>query len=101
MNYKIIDEQKFLRICLENFSEQLTPVNDSFRIIILVYKKFIDSFDMAFLNRLEKMKISFKDLLDTEQKNFIKDILDEIRLKQEIKNEQSNVNYILKQLSIN
>ena len=68
MNYKIIDEQKFVRICLENFSEQLTPVNDSFKIIILVDKKFVNSVDMAFLNRLEKMQISFKDLLDNEEK---------------------------------
>ena len=101
MNYKIIDEQKFVRICLENFSEQLTPVNDSFKIIILVDKKFVDSVDMAFLNRLEKMQISFKDLLDNAQKNFIKDILNEIKLKQEIKNEQSKVNYDLSHLSIN
>ena len=36
MSYKIIDEQKFVRICLENLSEQDTPVNDSLRIIILV-----------------------------------------------------------------
>ena len=58
MNYKIIDEQKFVRICLDNFSEDLTPVNDSFRIIILVDKKFVNRVDMAFLNRLEKMQIS-------------------------------------------
>ena len=36
MNYKIIDEQKYVRIYLDNFSEDLTPVIDSFRIIILV-----------------------------------------------------------------
>ena len=33
---------------LENFCEQLTPVNDSFRIIILVDREFINSVDMAF-----------------------------------------------------
>ena len=55
MNYKIIDEQKYVRICLDNFSEDLTPVNDSFRIIILVERQFVNSVDMAFLNRLEKM----------------------------------------------
>ena len=36
MNYVIKDEQKYARICLDNFNEQLTPVNDLFRIIILV-----------------------------------------------------------------
>ena len=68
MNYKIIDEQKFVRICLENFSEQLTPVADSFRIIVLVDKKFVKKIDMAFLNRLEKMKINFQDLLEKNKK---------------------------------
>ena len=101
MNYKIIDEQKYVRICLDNFSEDLTPVNDSFRIIILVEQKFVNTVDMAFLNRLEKMNISFKDLLDTQQKNLIKSILEEIRLKDEVKKEQSKINYDLNHLLIN
>jgi len=101
MNYKIIDEQKYVRICLDNFSEDLTPVNDSFRIIILVDKKFVDSVDMAFLNRLEKMQISFKDLLYHDQKRLIKEISEEIRLKDEIKRVQPNINYDLNNLLIN
>ena len=101
MNYKIIDEQKFVRICLDNFSEDLTPVNDSFRIIILVDKKFVNSTDMAFLNRLEKMKISFKDLLNNNQKELQKKIINEIRLKEEIKKEHSRINYDLNHLLIN
>ena len=101
MNYKIIDDQKFVRICLENFSEQLTPVADSFKIIVLVDNKFVDKVDMAFLNRLEKMQISFKDLLDKKQKELIKDIREKIRLKKEIKEEESYFNYYLNNLLIN
>ena len=101
MNYKIIDEQKFVRICLENFSEQLTPVNEGFKIIVLVDKKFVNKVDMAFLNRLEKMQISFKDLLDKKQKDFIKSIQEEIRLKEEIKEERNKFNYDLGSLLIN
>ena len=101
MNYKIIDEQKYVRIYLDNFSEVLTPVNDSFRIIILVDKKFINSVDIAFLNRLEKIKISFRDLLNTRQKELQKVILNEIRLKEEIEKEESKINYDLNQLLIN
>ena len=99
MNYKIIDEQKYVRICLENFIEQDTCVSDSFRIIILVDKKFIDSVDMAFLNRLEKMNINFRDLLNNEQKLAIKDILKKIELKETVK--QKQINYDLKKLLIN
>ena len=42
INYKIIDNQKFVRICIENFNEQLTPASDSFKIIILVDKKICE-----------------------------------------------------------
>ena len=42
INYKIIDDQKFVRICIENFNEQLTPASDSFKIIILVDKKICE-----------------------------------------------------------
>ena len=101
MNYKIIDEQKYVRICLDNFSEDLTPVNDSFRIIILVDKDFVNSVDIAFLNRLEKMQINIRDLLNTTQKDLQKKILDEIRLKEDITKEQSKINYDLNQLLIN
>ena len=100
MNYKIIDDQKFVKICLENFSEQLTPVNDSFKIIVLVDRKFVDKVDMAFLNRLEKMKINFEDLLDDKQKVLIKNIMEEIRLEKEIK-ERKRFNYNLNSLLIN
>jgi hypothetical protein len=53
MNYKIVDERKYVR--MENFSEQDTSISDKFRIIILIDKAFIDKIDMAFSNRLEKM----------------------------------------------
>jgi len=100
MNYKIIDEKKYVRICLDNFSEDLTPVNDAFRVIILVDKRFVNSVDMAFLNRLEKMQINFRDLLDDGQKKLIKTIMQNIRLKDEIKKRQPNINYDLNNLLI-
>ena len=99
MNYKIIDEKKYVRICLENFSEQDTPVDESFRIIILVDREFIDSVDMAFLNRLEKLQINFKELLNNEQIKIIKNILNKIELKKSIK--RVKVNYDLNNLLIN
>ena len=100
-NYKVIDDQKFVRICLDNFSEQLTPVDDSFIIIVLVDRRFVDKVDMAFLNRLEKMQISFKDLLGKRQKDLIKNIQEEARLKEEIKEERNKFNYNLNNLLIN
>ena len=101
MNNKIIDEKKFVRIYLDNFSEDLTTVNDSFRVIILVDKRFVNSVDMAFLNRLEKMHINFRDLFDDGQKKLIETIIGNIRLKKEIKKSQSKINYDLNNLFIN
>ena len=101
MNYKVIDDQKFVRICLDNFNEQLTPVNDTFKIIVLVDNKFVNKTDMAFLNRLEKMQISFRDLLDNEQNELIKNIQVEIGLKESINREKKKFNYDLNNLLIN
>ena len=107
MNYKLIDDQKFVRICLDNFSEQLTPVSESFKIIVLVDKKFVNKIDMAFLNRLEKMQISFQDLFDKEKKenkpiiDLIEEIDGEIGLKKIIKSEKSKFKYDIKNLLIN
>ena len=101
MNYKVIDDQKFVRICLDNFNEQLTPVNDTFKIIVLVDNKFVNKTDIAFLNRLEKIQISFKDLLDSEQNEFIRNIQKNIGLIESINREKKNYNYDLNNLLIN
>ena len=100
MNYIIRDDKKFARICLEVFSEQLTLVNDNFRIIILVNRNFVDQCDLAFLNRLEKMVLSFNKLIDNQLKIISDNIIEEIQLKNHIK-KYKNANYYLKNLLIN
>jgi MoxR-like ATPase len=99
MNYIMKDEEKCVRICFDSFSESLTPVKDNFRIIILVDRKFINDIDFAFLNRLEKMKISFEKLLDDKQKAFAKKIIEEIDFRKHIIN--NKINYELEDLLIN
>jgi len=99
MNYKIIDERKYVRICLENFSEQDTPVSESFRVIILVDRNFINSVDTAFLNRLEKIQIYFRDLLTDDQKLEIRKILKKIELIETVKKKKTT--YKLENLLIN
>ena len=99
MNYIIKDEEKCVRICFDSFSESLTPVKESFRIIILVDRKFVSEFDLAFLNRLEKMKINFAKLLDDNQITLSKRIVEEIGFKKYI--EAYHINYSLKDLLIN
>ena len=54
---------------------------------------------MAFLNRLEKLQINFKELLNNEQIKIIKNILNKIELKKSIK--RVKVNYDLNNLLIN
>ena len=99
MNYIIKDEEKCVRICFDSFSEYLIPVKDSFRIVILVDKKFINKIDFAFLNRLEKMKITFEELLDDRQKIFAQKIINDIDFKKHI--DAHTFNYVLKDLLIN
>ena len=101
MNYIIKDEQKYARICLDNFNEQLTPVNDSFRIIILVDREFLNKADIAFLHRFEKANITFNKLLDNENLIFTPRIMNEINFKYIINEYQKQVNYSLKDLLIN
>ena len=100
MNYIIKDEKKFARICLENFNQQLTLINDNFRIIILVDKKFVDKCELAFLNRLEKMILSFDKLIDTELQRITTNLIEEIKLKKSV-HKIRNINYSLKDLLIN
>ena len=101
MNYTIKDEQKYARICLDNFNEQLTPVNDLFRIIILVDRRFLNKVEIAFLNRLEKMKITFDKLLNEEQIKIKNNIMKEIDLNDSIENHQKSIKYNLQNLLIN
>ena len=101
MNYIIKDEKKFARICLEDkFSEQLTEVNDKLRIIILVDKKFVKKVNLAFLNRFEKMILSFDKLLENDLKILSNNLIGEMNLERSISN-YPNINYELRDLLIN
>ena len=76
-------------------------VNDDFRIIIFVDRKNINEVDIEFLNRLEKMIITFDKLLDNEQTSLAKKIIDEINFKYHLKENQKLINYTLDDLLIN
>ena len=56
---------------------------------------------MKFLNKFEKILIKFQDLLDNDQKRLIKEISNEIRLKEEIKKVQHEINYDLNKIFVN
>ena len=99
-NYIIKNEKKLVRICLENFNEQLTEVNDEFRVIILEDKRFVDKCDLAFLNRFEKMILSFDKLLDDYMKRISENLIKEFRLEKAIST-FTEINYSLKDLLIN
>ena len=99
MNYEIKDEEKCFRIFYDNFSEVLTPVKDSFRIIILADRKFVNENDLDFLSYLEKIKIKIDKLLDDKQKVLARKIITDINFKKYI--ELHNINYELKELLIN
>ena len=100
-NFQILNGRKFARICLDNFfDEQLTEVNNGFRIIILVDKRFVNKCDLAFLNRLEKHVLSFDQLLDSRLKKISASLIKDIKIKNTI-SLYENVNFSLKNLLIN
>ena len=100
MNYIIKDEKKFVRVCLENFSEQLTLVDNNFRIIVFVDKKFVNQCELALLNRFEKIILSFDKLLDNNLKRISNNLIAKLKLKEAIRKYRNN-NYSLKDLLIN
>ena len=75
------DGKEYARICQGNYSDQLTPINKTFRIIIMVNKKYMDKVEPPFLNRFEKMLISFYQLISENQKKFAKIIENELDIK--------------------
>ena len=99
MNYIVKDGQKYSKIIFGNFNEQLIPVHDLFKIIILVDRKFMDESDFGFLSRFEKIKITLDQLLDNKTKILAKRVIEETNLNYYI--EQRKINYELKDLLIN
>ena len=99
-NFQIVNGKKFARISLDNFDEQLTEVNDPFRIIILVDRRFVNKCDLAFLNRLEKMILSFDELLDNNLRGISRRLIRDLNIKNSV-NRYENINYSLNDLLIN
>jgi len=100
-NFIIKDGKYYARICHGNFSDQLILINEGFKIIILVNKKYLDKVEPPFLNRFEKMILYFSEMLkDDNPKKLAKLILDKIDMKKIRKNLAYNINYELEDLLI-
>ncbi len=97
-NFIIKDGKQYARICLGNYSEIHTPINKGFRVIVMVNKKYLNKVEPPFLNRFEKMIISFTQLIDQNKKDLAEIITSELDIKScENKYE---INYRLKNLLI-
>ena len=96
--YKIINSKKYIRMQTDDSDRQLIHINDFFKLIILTNN--INLIDISILNKFEKMKINFNDLLNQEQKLLSKEIIRNIELKESISN-NNKINYDLKELLIN
>ena len=99
-NFIIKDGKQYARICFGNYSEQHTPISRSFRVIVMVNKKYLDKLDPPFLNRFEKMLLSFSQLIDENQKNVAKIIASELDIKKYENKLKYKINYRLKNLLI-
>ena len=99
MNYTYKDGKKYARICHGNFSDQLVYIHDSFRLVVMVDKKFINSAEPPFINRFEKVIISSDKMLDNSKKNLADSICEELNIKSLI-NKSYKINYQIKDLLI-
>ena len=54
MNYREINKQKIVRMNSDDFSEQLIPVNDTFKIIVLADERFVYTVPNIFLDKMKK-----------------------------------------------
>ena len=101
-NFVIKDGKQYARICLGNYSEQHTPINRSFKVIIMVNKKYLDKVEPPFLNRFEKFLLSFSQLIDEKVKNLANIISFEIDIKkyEDKLKYKEKINYRLKNLLI-
>ena len=99
-NFIIKDGKQYARICLGNYSEQHTPINKAFRVIVMVNKKYLDKIEPPFLNRFEKLVISFSQLIDQNQKDLEKIIASELDTKKIEDRLKKKINYRLKNLLI-
>jgi len=103
MNYIINNDKKFVRISLENFNDQLTLINEKFRVIVLTDSNTIKNCELAFLNRFEKMILSFGKLLSDDLKRISTNLIEDIKFEKIIKsyNQDYDMNYSLGDLLIN
>ena len=98
MNYIKKDNKNYSRICYGNYNEQLALIHEKFRYIIMVDKNYINKVEAPFLNRFEKMIISFDKLLDNSMKKLSYEIANDLNLKTILPSEIKN--YRLKELLI-
>ena len=101
LNYLDIGGRKYARIYLNDFNEINVFVNEGIRIIILENKKFLSKLNIPFLNRFEKINISFENLLGNTIKEISNNLIDEINLKNIIGKYDKDINYSLRDLLIN
>ena len=99
-NFIIKDGKQYARICLGNISEQLTPISERFRVIIIVNKLYLEKVEPPFLNRFEKMLLSFSKLITKNQENLAKIIFDSLNIDNNINKFNFEINYKLNDLLI-
>ena len=89
-NYQIIKGEKYAKLNLGIFNQQLIKVNDNLRIIILVDENSMEKIDSTLLNRFEKLIFSFDHLFDNQLKIIYNNLIEEIGLRRNIKQIENN-----------
>ena len=99
-NFIIKDGKFYARICHGNFYDQYTHINEEFRTIIMVNKKYLENVDPPFLSRFEKMILSFDKLISKKQRDLADEISGKLDMKTFVNKYDYQINYELKDLLI-
>ena len=94
------DKKNYARICQGNFSDQLTLVNEEFKIIIIINKHYLDKVESPLLNRFEKMIINFREMMAKKERDLAYNILNQINIKKYQEELNYEIQYELEDLLI-
>ena len=75
-NYTIVGKKRNCRIALGAHSNPMCHVHRKFRCIVLMEDISIDYSDPPFLNRFEKQRLRFEDVLDQKEKDIAEEIVE-------------------------
>ncbi|KAL4504670.1 hypothetical protein ABPG73_021517 [Tetrahymena malaccensis] len=85
--YQIINEKYYSKITI-GADSSVIEVNKNFKLILIVDEHYVTRMDGPLLNRFEKHYLNYDDIIDSTDKEFIKQLTDQVNQLQETKKKE-------------